>query len=349
MRRYTTLLLTAFVILLLVIVGSAYLAGSGKRNSHALMREITCYTTMPAEQASLLSQAYEQQSHVRVNFVPLSQEEILSRLSSEQGVPQASLILANEETLRRASAKGYLTPFVSESSDAVPEEFRQSENYWTGVWYDPIVFAYNKDFQKTLPHVPDSWAALAAFPNARLSMTDFVAADASAHLFFSMIAQFGDQEAYHILREIHPHVVSYTKYLSNPVRQVGMGEADIAIAVESETLRYLNDGYPVRIVYPADGTDYILTGAGLVAGGRTEEQQAAGSFIDWLLSDEAQIVLQANGCYFVPTNPATIAYQTFGGKNIVLFTQRVDATKEQQRAFLDRWVKYIRFGAESAH
>ena len=126
-----------------------------------------------------------------------------------------------------------------------------------------------------------------------------------------------------------------------------MGEADISIAVASEALRYVADGYPIRIIYPADGTAYTLAGAGVLASANPEDQQAAGDFIDWLLSDDAQTVLWQKGFDFLPTNRATLACQQFAGKNLVLFTQKPDFTEAQKHDFLDRWVKYIRFSKSS--
>ena len=66
-------------------------------------------------------------------------------------------------------------------------------------------------------------------------------------------------------------------------------------------------------------------------------------FIDWLLEDEAQQIQQENGFYFVPTNPGTLAYKMFAGKNMILFNQEADFTLQQKHNFLDRWVKEVRF------
>lgn len=340
MRRYTMLLLTAFLLFVLVVVGSAYLSDSGHLKEDTAMRTLTVYTTLPAEHVDQLGKAYAQKKHVRLEFVPLSSAELVARAGKDE---KAALVLADEETLMRLSVAGALAPYVSEASDAVPEEFKQAEGAWTGVWYDPVVFAVNRDYLRTLHEVPDTWSSLAQTPGVRIGMTDFMAADASSHLLFSLIAEFGDAEAYRILRGIHPKVVQYTKYLSNPVRQVGMGEADISVAVASEVLRYVSDGYPIRVVYPADGTAYMLTGAGILAQCSEADRQVAGQLIDWLLSDEAQVTLAAQGFYFLTTNPATLAAQSFAGKNLVLFRQPPQFTEQEKHDFLDRWVKYIRF------
>ena len=156
-----------------------------------------------------------------------------------------------------------------------------------------------------------------------------------------LIGNLGDVRTYEILSGIHPKVVQYAKFLSNPVRQAGMGEVDISIAVESETLRYLQNGYPLKIIYPADGTGYLLTGFGITTKDAAKNQVAA-KFADWLLGDEAQLYLQTNGFYFIPTNPQTLAYKSFAGKNLLLFDNRQKFSEEQQRAFLDYWVKNVR-------
>ena len=121
-----------------------------------------------------------------------------------------------------------------------------------------------------------------------------------------------------------------------------MGEADISIAVASETLRYMQEGYPLKIIYPEDGTSYLLTGVGITTQD-AKKNLAAKNFADWLLSDDAQLTLQTNGFYFLSTNPNTLAYKTFAGKNIVLLNESKNFSEVEKQNFLERWVKYIRF------
>ncbi len=346
MRRYTSLLLTAFLLFILVVAGSAYFAGAGHDETNRPLREIVVYTTLPAEHAAILTSAYEQSHNVRTNFVPLSADELLKRLQKQaEGAEDgtAAMVLADKDTLTKAAVAGYLIPYISEAGDQVPESLRQQDGYWIGVWYDPIVFCVNKDYLLTLSLVPDTWKELAAQQKVRIGITDFLAADASANLFMSMLAQFGDVATYDIWRQIHPKVVQYARYLSNPVRQAGMGEVDVAIAVESEVIRYMQGGYPLKIVYPADGTAAMVTGTGIVYKAKTADTVAAKEFADWLLSDEAQQALQKQDFYFVPANPGTLAYKSFAGKNMILFDQPVNFTAQQRHDFLDKWVKEIRF------
>lgn len=346
MRRYTNFVLTAFMLCLAAIAGMTFPVDADKKISGAPTAELTAYTTLPAETAAILSEVYERENHVRVNFVPMTSKEILQKIrddavSDPTVVRTVDIVVTDSKILREAAELNLLTPYTSEINDAVKDIFKDEHDRWVGVWYDPIVFCANKDFMRTTVNLPDTWEKLSKAGKIRVGITDFLAADASANLMFQMIANFGDTKTYEILSNLHPKVVQYAKFLSNPVRQAGMGEVDISVAVESETLRYLQNGYPLKIIYPADGTSCLLTGFGITTTDPAKNLVAA-KFADWLLSDEVQLYLQTNGFYFVPTNPQTLAYKSFAGKNLVLFDDRQEFSYEQQRAFLDRWIRDVR-------
>lgn len=324
------------LLFLVVVLLFPYITDS--KDSVRPMREITALTTLPSALTELISEEYEKKSKVRVNFVSMAEIETLAETD-------ATLILADKDTL-----KSHRTTFVAHLSpywDAAPEMMKDGEALWTGIWYDPMVFCVNRDYLRANKNAPLTWQNLAKEKSVRIGMTDFIAADAQANLLFSMIAQYGDAAAYQIWRGIHPKVVQYAKYLNNPVRQAGMGEADIAIAVFSESIRYLNDDYPLKIIYPRDGTAYMLVGAGVMKDKLPEDETAAVEFCDWLQTDEAHQMLQSRGFYFIPTNHESLTYKSFAGKDLYLYTQPAEFTKEQRYEFLDRWVKYIRLGGKT--
>lgn len=352
MRRFTSVLMMSLTLFLIVMFGSSYLAQADNVGKVSPMRTLMVYTTLPVEHASVLAIGYEETSHVRINFVHLTQTELLGRLrrevmasaGGEKNETGAALILADNDTLSRAAGLGYLNPSVSESEDAVALKFKQPDGLWSGIWYDPIVFCANRNYIKKAVSIPHGWTNLAVDRRSRVGLTDFLAADASSNLFFSMVGEMGEVAAYDIWRQIHPRVVQYARYLANPVRQAGMGEVDVAVAVQSEALRYLNEGYPLTLIYPEEGTSYLLTGEGIPVGLSPERQVAAQDFADWLLSDDAQIALQAHGFYFMSTNPGTLTYKSYAGKNLTLFDGFYAFEPKYKHELLDRWVKEIRFG-----
>lgn len=339
MRRYTSLLFVAFLLVLGTMLGAALLSGYADRTPGRPDRTVTAYTTLPPEQAALLAVEYAKTAQVDVRFIPMSAQELSKRLALEGEKPGADLVLADSGVMRDGAAHGAFVPYFSEGTDSVAGAFKDEEGAWTGVWYDPVVFCMNSDYLRTLPRIPETWAELAAHPDMRLGMTDFLAADAAANLYFTLLSVYGEPEVLRWLSAMHPKVVQYVKFLSTPVRMAGMGEVDAAVAVQSETLRYLAGGYPLRVVYPMDGTAYLLTGAGLLR----DDRPLAQDFFEWLLSDGAQMTLQRENVFFVPTNPGTLAYKQLAGKDVVLFDKTPAFTAEERSELLDRWLKEVRF------
>lgn len=340
MRRYTYLLLAALLFILSAVAGTAYLSSyADKADNDDSLPSLSVYTTLPAENAALLAAEYEKSAKVRLNFIPMSAAELSARLANPNDAG-SDVVLAGSQTMCQAAANGTLAVYLSEEADSVPEELRDKDGYWTGVWYDPMVFCANKDFLQNAQRIPRTWDELTSAEGVRIGITDFLAADASANLFFALEAQYGAEQTAVLLRHMQPKVVQYAKYLSTPVRMAGMREVDISVAVQSEVLRYINDGYPLVIIYPSDGTSYELLGAGVQAG--SKKAGAAQSFCDWLLGDEVQILLQKNGFYFVPANPATQAAKRFAGNYIALFDHQAAFSAVQRHELLDSWVKNIR-------
>ncbi|WP_378952475.1 ABC transporter substrate-binding protein [Pelosinus sp. sgz500959] len=344
MRRYQPLLLIAFFFLVTIITGITYLSGYAGKTNPDNVKHINVYTTLPIEQISLLAQEYEKKQSVRINLVPLSEQDLLARVKVRTAESYADVIIANQTVLEQAKKNKVLLSYTSEQTDIIPERFKDEENSWTGLWYDPIVFAVNQDFIGNIPKVPTTWNDLVQDNKFRICLTDFLAAEASANLFYTLIAINGETQTFTYLKKIHPQIIQYAKFLATPVRMVGMGEADIAIATQSETLRYINNKFPIKLIYPEDGTAFILTGVGLVSG--TQHESDAKQFIDWLLQDTAQNALATNNFYLVPTNPETLIYKQYSTKKIKLLEDKENFTTEQKSQLLDKWVKTVRFASK---
>jgi len=339
MRRYTSLLFIAFMIVLLLAAGNTYLAGYADRvEDSKTSRSLNVYTTLPVEQVAALATEYEKTNHVKVNFIPLAQTDLLAKVKDAAVANHGDVVLADRETLQKAA--NMLAPYTSEQADLVADGLKDANSTWVGTWYDPLVFCANKDYLRTASHIPETWQELADTKDARIGITDFFAADAAANLLFTLVAEYDENQVFLMLQKIHPRVVQYAKYLSTPVRMAGMGEVDISVAVQSEAIRYINEGFPLTLIYPQDGTAYQLTGAGVLK--NAADPAAAKEFLRWLLEDNAQQSLQKANFFFVPTNHETLAYKSFSGKNLVLFGNHSDLTAAQQHAVLDRWVKNIR-------
>lgn len=345
MRRYLPILLIAFFVLVTIITGSTSLQGyADEQNPEKNIKSINVYTTLPIEQLSILAQEYERTEKIRINLIPLSESNLLAKVKGEMTTPQADVIIANRALLEQLQKIKALKPYTSEQTDIIPERFKDENNYWTGIWYDPMVFAVNRDYLKTLSKTPTKWNDLIQDSKCRIGITDFLAAEASANLFYTLVSTNGEAQTLSYLKKLHPQIVQYAKFLTTPIRMAGMGEVDIAIATQSETIRYMNDNFPIALLYPEDGTSFVLTGSALIAG--TKNELEAKQFIDWLLQDAAQGILYTNNFYFIPTNSETVISKYYDTKNIKLLDKKEAFSMEEKSLLLDKWVKTVRLASK---
>ena len=340
MRRFSPIFLLAFFMVSLLAAGMTYLSSSAGKPSQEQRDQILVYTTLPVEHIALLIQEYERANMIRIRLVPLGEEEIVLRLQQESDNPKADFVLASQKTLEMLRLLGFLKAVSTEQTDILPAQFKDPDQYWAGLWYDPIVFAARPDHLLSSKPLPAQWSDLGKQRDWKMAMTDFVAADAAANLLYSLTLDKGEVQALALLKDIHPRVVKYANFLSTPVRMTGMGECDIAVAVQSETLRYQADHFPIIMIYPEDGTSYMLTGGALFKNGHHGAQAA--HFLDWLLQEEARLILEKNGYFFTSVNPELKKYRDYRQQAVKVFEKRVFYTPEEQHKLLDKWVQTVR-------
>lgn len=338
MRRYLPLLLISFCIILAVFA-STFLASQAGRPHPDSIRTILVYTSLPVEQVAGLAQEYEKTAGIRVNVVPLAAADLLVKTKLEAASPRADVILAGAATLAAAKKDNLLAPHTSEQTDIIPDRFCDDDNFWVGLWYDPVVFAANSDYLKKLAQPPTAWADLAT-GGVRLAITDFLADAASANLLYTMAAAQGEDKTLGYLAKLHPKIVQYAKFPATPARMAGLGEADIAVTAGSEALRYIYDGFPLTLILPADGTAAALTGVALAA--RGPRAVDAAKFIDWLTTAAAQTSLARDRFHFVPANPELKPPAAYPAKDIKLFEYKAALTPDQRAKLLDKWVQTVR-------
>jgi iron(III) transport system substrate-binding protein len=82
---------------------------------------------------------------------------------------------------------------------------------------------------------------------------------------------------------------------------VGQGEATVGIVFSHDIVAAMEQGFPLQLTFPKEGTGYEIGGMALIKGGK--EPVDARIFYDWALSKEAQEIGPTVKAYQAPTNP----------------------------------------------
>ena len=337
----------AFSILMLFVIGMLgygiyfYRAEQLEKAKAPVRGEITVYTDLPNNLTTLLADKYLVEKNVKVTIMPLTEEQMEQRVSSKLADTSGDVVITSEDNLVIGASQDKFIPIVNERIDEVLDRLKDSNGYWVGLWYDPIVFVQNGTFYKGLAQPITTWDTLQKPGTWRIVMTDFVASQNAANLLYNMVEQKGEPDALAYLLALKPHVIQHAKFLSTPIRLTALGESDIGIGNLSDAQQYIRHSYPVKMIYPSDGTSFYLTGAAVQKDSKHKNESI--EFITWLLSNDTAKYMMENNFTYIFANPEVVETLDSLGQSVVLWPVNGGYTVEGKKLLLNHWVSQVRF------
>ncbi|PKM82728.1 MAG: Fe(3+) ABC transporter substrate-binding protein [Firmicutes bacterium HGW-Firmicutes-14] len=120
---------------------------SGSKGDETKPEYVNLYTDRHYDSDDSLYNAFTQKTGIKVNIVKGKSDELIERLKTEGADTEADLfITADAGRLHRAKSSSLLQPVDSQILKAnIPENLRDSENYWFGFTKRARVIVYAKD------------------------------------------------------------------------------------------------------------------------------------------------------------------------------------------------------------
>lgn len=342
MKRFWPIALLVIFVMAVFAAGTYFEKNKQKeRTAIPIKAELTIYSDLPNNVTAVLAQQYEMLYHVRLNFQPLTEEQMATRMTLPLADQKGDLVITSRDNLDIGVKYNQLKPVLTEGADEVSDRFKNPDALWVGLWYDPVVFAQSEAFYDRMGRYVTAWQSLILPGEWNVVMTDFVASRSAANILYSFVERYGEEQGLEYFVELKPHVSQYAKFLSTPIRLAALGETDLGIGNYSDGQQYAMHKYPVKIIFPADGTPYYLTGVGMLKSVKNEEE--ATRLVKWLLSKQVSQLLTDNSFYYVYTNPEIPNPVDSLGRELVLFDSRGGYTEEGKKVLLNRWISQVRF------
>ena len=307
-------------------------------------RHLTVYSDLPAAANRDLATAFYEETGLRVRMVTLTEDALQRSLQHPAPEQQPDAVIASEGTLRTGRLQGAFLPYLSDMTDTVAPERKDDAGAWTGLWYNPLVFVVNRDYYGMGGSNINTWGDLLTDSTMVISFPDLAATDIAGDFLCEYVEQHGTERSALYFRSLQERIGSYTKTMTPIMHRVAGGEAQVGVvdAVTAEQYRF--DGAPVYVIFPQDGTSAWLTGAAVTRW--CSDEDLAGTFIDWLLSDKAAAVLRQNRLYFHYANSTLPARQDSKQQNLVIFKGTKHYNDSERKSMQDWWLRAVRFGRE---
>lgn len=256
-------------------------------------KRLSFYTSFSTELYTALAESFEKETGIKVDIVHGGTGEMLNRIKAEAADPQGDVMLGGGAESYEAYRQ-YFDPYKVKDDNLIPATAKAADNLWYGFNSLPMVFIYNKNLVKE-NEKPAGWKDLTdpkwkgkiAMADATKSGTSFVQIVTVATIFGQ-----GDNKGWDVVKGI----VKNAKVLDSsslPIKGTNDGEYAIGITHENGAWKYMQNGGPVGIIYPTEGTATIPDSAAVIKGAKHPEN--ARKFMDFLFSKSTQELAAKNG------------------------------------------------------
>ncbi|MDC7239349.1 MAG: ABC transporter substrate-binding protein [Spirochaetales bacterium] len=273
-----------FALLILVLAGTFVMASGQSEKDR-----VTAYTTLDEELAREVFKAFTEETGIQVDWVRLSTGECVARMEAEQANPQASIWYGGVGLGHiEAKDKGLTMPYDSPAAN-MPPNFKDSENYWSGIYAGPLCFESNtKMLEKYGLTAPRSWEDLIKPEyKGHIQMANPGSSGTAYNVLATMVQILGEDRAFEYMKELDKNITQYTRSGSAPGKNASIGEVTIAIGYAHDGVKLVDTGYPLDITFPAEGTGYEVASISLIKGGPEGELDNAKILYDWALGETA--------------------------------------------------------------
>lgn len=328
-------------VLAVSLFGLSFLGGC--KSSSNSTSNLFIYASLDEELAKNLAKAFEEETKIKVDFVRLSTGEANARIEAEKNNPQSSLWLggpAGGHT--EAKQKGLTVAYASPLASKLNAKYRDSENYWSGLYLGVLAFAANTEqLRKLNLKAPETWNDLLnpqwknkiQMPNPGTSGTSF-------NLMTALIQKMGEAPALEYLKSLHKNISQYTRSGAAPAKNVALGETVIAVGYAQDILKLIYASKaPIEMIYPKDGTGYEVAAMSLIKGGKQEEN--AKKFYDWMYSAKASQLMADQYIEPLLTEGIQIKLESRMPKNLTLIDTDAEWAGKNKARLIEIWNEKI--------
>ncbi len=255
-------------------------------------KTITAYTTLDEELARKVFNAFSDETGIQVDWVRLSTGEAVARLEAERENPQASIWYGGVGLGHiEAKNKGLTMPYDSPTA-AMPEQFRDKDRYWSGIYAGPLCFESNTmSLKKYGLEAPASWEDLTdPGYEGHIQMANPGSSGTAYNVLATMVQILGEDAAFEYMQKLDKNITQYTRSGSAPGKNAAIGEVSIAIGYAHDGVKIVDQGYPLQITFPEEGTGYEVASVSLIKNGPAEELESAKKLYDWALGKDAAVI-----------------------------------------------------------
>lgn len=304
---------------------------------------LTVLCTPTEDWCVAMTQAFEAETGIRTTYVRMSSGESLTRIRATASNPEFSVWWGGPaDAFIAAKGEGLLDQYFSPNAEAIPEQYRDLDGYWSGVYVGALGFCSNLEILEELGlEPPTSWADLLAPElQSNIAMAHPATSGTAFTAFWTIVTlsaealeypdgrvdedgeevegtglgydedgfptQDAIDDAFEYFAALNNNILQYTRSGAAPGTLAGQGEIAVAIIFSHDCVKFQLEGFEGILVttFPEEGTGYEIGGMAIISNG--PEPEAARVWYDWALTAEAQEIAGTVNALQLSTNPDAV-------------------------------------------
>ena len=312
---------------------------------------LAAITTTANAMCETETQAFAKKYDVKTTFVRNGSGSTLAKIEAEKRNPQADVWYGG--TLDPHSQAGemdllepYKSPKLSEIMPQFQDPAKRKGNYSSAVYIGILGFGVNKDRlkEKGLP-IPTCWKDLTK-PEYKGEIQ--IADPQSSGTAYTALATFdqlwGNEQAFDYLKKLNANISQYTKSGIAPARNAARGESAIGIGFLHDYSLEVENGAPLELIAPCEGTGYEIGGISILKNARNMDN--AKLFVDFVLSKEAQELSWKEGkSYQILTNTTAESSPVslkLNDLNLINYDMDKYGDADVRKNLINKWVTEVK-------
>ncbi|MDX7991587.1 ABC transporter substrate-binding protein [Xenorhabdus littoralis] len=299
------------------------------------------------------TRAFGEKYNVKTTFIRNGSGSTLAKMEAEKHNPQADVWYGGTlDPHSQAGEMDLLQPYQSPNLSQITPQFRdpakRKGNYTSAVYMGILGFGVNTERlkEKNLP-IPTCWKDLTKPEyKGEIQLADPQSSGTSYTALATFIQLWGENQAFDYLKKLNNNVSQYTKSGIAPARNTARGETAIGIGFLHDYSLEVENGAPMKLIAPCEGTGYEIGGVSIIKNARNVDN--AKLFVDWVLSKEAQELSWKKGqSYQILTNTtAESSPITLNPSELNLINYDMDkyGTNEVRKELINKWLTEVKMG-----
>jgi iron(III) transport system substrate-binding protein len=290
MKHFFASLLVGLIILAVSIV-SAQDEEEATPEPTPIGGELILYScVVDPDEGREIYEIFEERYGVEVLCLDMSSGEALERIRAESENPQGDVLFGTTNLSHvNLAADGLTEAYEGVGFELLPEgPLKDPDGLWAGFYYGVIGFACSPERLEELEaDCPESWADLLDPVYEGEIVIASPAASGTSYTVLSGLAELlGEDEAFEYYHELDANINQYTESGSAPARMAAAGEFAVGIAFAHDIQVQQDQGLPVIINFPEEGTPFEIGGISIIKGAKN--LAAAQAWLDYVFTEEFQ-------------------------------------------------------------